>query len=73
MQQLLESCSRFHSPEEIDRGPDTHPKARIRAAVPRYDENVAGPLIAGDIGLAVLRWRCPHFGQWLRTLEQLDL
>ena len=36
------------------------------------DENVAGPLLAEDIGLATLRVRCPHFGEWLTRLEQLD-
>ena len=39
---------------------------------PDYDENVAGPLLAEDIGLATLRERCPHFGEWLTRLEQLD-
>ncbi len=45
---------------------------RIKQRIPAYDENVAGPLLAGDIGLSTLRQTCPHFGEWLRRLEQLD-
>jgi len=41
--------------------------------VPAYDENIAGPLLVEDIGLALLRERCPHFGEWLTHLERLDL
>ena len=44
----------------------------IQQKVPGYDENVAGPLIAEEIGLPILRVRCPHFGKWLTILEQLD-
>ena len=72
IQRLAEKCSPFQSPEEIDHGRHSHPKARIKGAIPRYDENVHGPLIAGEIGLAVLREKCPHFGGWLRMLEELD-
>ncbi|NLX56174.1 MAG: DUF4276 family protein [Planctomycetaceae bacterium] len=33
----------------------------------------AGPDIAKYIGLDVLRQRCPHFGDWIRRLESLDI
>ncbi len=69
---LVGETATFDTPEEIDHGQHSHPKARIQNAVEKYDENVAGPLIAHDIGLDVLRQRCPHFGQWLTRLEQLD-
>jgi hypothetical protein len=70
--QLQENCDRFASPEHIDHGQHGHPKARIKACFPDYDENVAGPLLAGSIGLAHLRSVCPHFGGWLNRLEYLD-
>jgi hypothetical protein len=69
---LCRDCGNFDTPEEINLGPHSHPKCRIEQKVPGYDENVAGPLLAEDIGLATLRARCPHFREWLPRLEQLD-
>jgi len=69
---LCRDCNQFASPEDIDHGPQTHPKQRIKNRVPQYDENVAGPLLAESIGLANLRNVCPHFGDWLTRLEQMD-
>jgi hypothetical protein len=72
MQASCRDCGAFVTPEEIDLGQHSHPKYRIQQKVEGYDENVAGPLLAEDIGLATLRVRCPHFGEWLSRLEQLD-
>jgi Domain of unknown function (DUF4276) len=69
---LCQECDAFATPEEINHGQHSHPKARIKQRVPEYAENIAGPLLAEDIGLANLRQHCPHFGEWLTRLEQLD-
>lgn len=69
---LSQACQAFGTPEEINLGQHSHPKYRIEQTVQGYDENVAGPLLAEDIGLATLRGQCPHFGNWLSRLEQLD-
>ncbi|MGO9597393.1 MAG: DUF4276 family protein [Isosphaeraceae bacterium] len=69
---LCGECTLFATPEDINHGQHSHPKHRIKSRVPSYDENVAGPLLAEEIGLAKLRERCPHFGQWLSRCEQLD-
>jgi hypothetical protein len=69
---LCRDCNGYATPEEINLGQNSHPKYRIKQRVRDYDENVAGPLLAEDIGLATLRNRCPHFGEWLTRLEQLD-
>ncbi len=69
---LAAVCAPFESPERIDHGLHSHPKARIEQHFDDYDENVHGPLLAEAIGLVTLRERCPHFGQWLTRLEQLD-
>lgn len=69
---LVMECQAFDTPEKINHGQHTHPKARIRKHIEDYDENVDGPLLAGDIGLETIRTKCPHFNQWLKTLEQLD-
>jgi len=69
---LSRECGEYATPEDINHGQHSHPKFRIKQRVPSYDENVAGPLLAEDIGLPTLRQRCPHFGAWLSRLEQLD-
>lgn len=69
---LTQECQPFASPELINDGQHTHPKARIQKYLPEYHENVHGPLLAENIGLQVLRDRCPHFGEWLTHLENLD-
>ena len=72
MDALCEECNAHSTPEEINHGQQSHPKFRIQARIPEYDENIAGPLLAEAIGLQSLRERCPHFGEWLTRLEQLD-
>jgi hypothetical protein len=72
LEALCQECGAYATPEEINLGQNSHPKRRIEQRVQGYDENVAGPLLAEDIGLATLRERCPHFGAWLTRLEQLD-
>ena len=69
---LAAECQPFETPERIDHGEHSHPKARIQKHFEDYDENLYGPLIASAIGLQVLRDQCPHFDQWLTRLEQLD-
>jgi hypothetical protein len=69
---LLTECDSFTSPELINDGQHTHPKARIKTYLEDYDENVDGPLLAQAIGLDRIRQKCPHFGQWLTKLENLD-
>lgn len=72
IQALAQECQLFDTPERIDDGEHTHPKARIKSHIEDYDENVDGPVLAADIGLETIRANCPHFDQWLTTLEQLD-
>jgi hypothetical protein len=72
LEALAGECQAFDTPERIDHGQHTHPKARIQTHFPDYDENVHGPLLTYSIGLPILRQRCPHFGRWLTRLEQLD-
>lgn len=72
MEALCRECGDYATPEEINLGQHSHPKHRIERKVRGYDENVAGPLLAEDIGLATLRVQCPHFGEWLTRLESVD-
>lgn len=70
---LLEIAEAFESPELINDGPITAPSKRIIAHIPEYafQKATAGPLIARQIGIDVMRERCPHFAQWVARLESL--
>lgn len=55
--------------EAINDSYETCPSRRITGLVSAYRKPVFGPIIAGRIGLDLLRVACPHFGQWLERLE----
>jgi hypothetical protein len=59
----------FDSPEHVDRL--SPPSYRIKDAVPEYSKTVDGPITASRIGFPKLREKCPHFGQWLKRMEDL--
>jgi hypothetical protein len=61
-------------PEDVDEGPNTHPSARFEKHLPGYQRAKVrvGASAVGAIGLHVLREKCPHFGQWLTRLENLQ-
>ncbi len=69
---LKAECKPFQTPEHINGGQLTHPKARIKKHIEDYDENVDGPALAQYVGLAAIKGKCPHFAEWLTKLEQLD-
>jgi len=69
IRELVTRLGEFASPEGVDgRRP---PSRWIKAAIPEYNKTIDGPTAASRIGLLRLRERCPHFGQWLRRLENL--
>lgn len=74
IRKLVEMASLFESPELIDDGRDTAPSKRISHTIPEYygRKASAGPLVAGHIGLAALRSKCEHFGEWLNRLESVE-
>lgn len=57
--------------EAINDSYETCPSHRIKRLVGAYRKPAYGPIIAGRIGLDVLRTACPHFGQWLERLEAI--
>jgi len=71
---LNNMVSRFESPEEINQGENTAPSKQIISRIPEYaDLKVSvGASIAEKIGLDTIRKKCPHFNEWLTTLEKLD-
>ncbi len=71
VRRLTEIQSAFHSPEEINDGPDTAPSKRILSFFPSYEKTLHGPLITAAVGLEPIRQVCPHFSEWLEWLEGL--
>lgn len=73
IRRLGETASCYESPEHIDDGSATAPSKRIIREIPAYDgrKASAGPLVAGRIGLHILRAQCHHFGRWIDRLEAL--
>ncbi|HPA31444.1 MAG TPA: DUF4276 family protein [Bacteroidia bacterium] len=61
------------NPEEINETPQTAPSKRIIQYLPDYEGQKAqvGPMVAEDIGLNLLRLKCPHFNEWITKLENL--
>lgn len=73
LQQLTASVAAFKNPEYINDGPNTAPSKRVEEAFGSagYQKPFHGPMIAIDIGLETMRERCPHFAQWVASLEAL--
>lgn len=73
IQDLIEECAPYSSPELIDDGETTAPSKRIIDKIADYggSKHSAGPLIARQIGLPTIRQKCPHFDSWLAKLESL--
>ena len=61
------------NPEEINESSQTAPSKRINRYLPNYEGQKAqvGPMVAEDIGLTLLRKRCPHFNEWIARLESI--
>jgi hypothetical protein len=71
VQNLVAEATQYASPELIDEGNTTAPSKRILREVPTYDKVVAGSVLAIELGLPLIRSRCPHFDEWTGRMEQL--
>ena len=58
-------------PEDINDGPATAPSKRLERHLSRYRKTQHGPACANDLGLPLIRSRCPHFDEWITWLEAL--
>ena len=68
-------AGKFETPEHIDSHPESAPSKQIINEIPEYAGRKvsAGPLIAGKIGLRVLREKCLHFHKWVANIEGLNV
>ncbi len=68
LEQSLRRCS---SVEEINGGRDTHPAARLSKlwGEVEFRKRQVGVPLAEQIGLSRMREKCPHFDEWISSLE----
>jgi len=61
----------FPTPEDINDSPITAPSKRVEQQMPEYEKPLFGTLAVLEIGLPRIRGECPHFAEWLSSLEAL--
>jgi hypothetical protein len=52
-------------------GKITAPSKRLTRIITGYQKTVFGPLLAGEIGLAKIRAKCPRFNHWIEKLSRI--
>ncbi|ABI57655.1 DUF4276 family protein [Alkalilimnicola ehrlichii MLHE-1] len=71
--QLQSIVDNYSDPEQINDNPTTAPSKRLEAIFRGYYRKTEhGPIIAEEIGLAVIRSQCPGFDGWITKLEGLN-
>ena len=70
IQKLVAEASQYKNPELINEGKLTAPSKRILREIPIYDKVVGGSVLAIELGISLIRTRCPHFDQWTGRMEQ---
>ena len=68
---LEKTLSEFANPEDINDGRMTAPSKRLATIITGYQKTVYGPLLAGEIGLAKIRARCPRVNRWIGHLSRI--
>ena len=59
-------------PERINDSPETAPSKRLRGIIPSYQKVANGLILAQGVGLEKMRDKCPHFHEWIDSLENLS-
>ena len=67
--QAIRRC--FPTPEDIDDNPDTAPSKRVFGLCPSYNKVLDGTRAANAVGIEAMRRACPHFRDWVESLERL--
>jgi hypothetical protein len=69
--QLAADVAVFAHAEDIDHGADTHPAARLAAAIPGFRNLKASNayFVLAEAGLDIARARCPRYHAWMKHWE----
>lgn len=65
---LEDAVSKFENPELINDSPQTAPSKRLEKSIVGYSKVLYGNCLAMDIGLKVIREKCPLFNEWVEKL-----
>lgn len=65
---ILEQCG---EPECINDSQNTAPSKRLESLTSRFKKTSTGIAVAKEIGLHMIRERCPIFNGWLTEIEGL--
>ncbi|NQS96872.1 MAG: DUF4276 family protein [candidate division Zixibacteria bacterium] len=68
--ELKAEIETFTNPELID--DDNPPSKRIKKKLRTYEKVADAPILALEIGLDIIRQKCPHFNEWISKLESLS-
>lgn len=68
MNALREAVATFETSELINDSPQTAPSKRLEKAVFGYSKVLYGNYLAMDMGLDMIRKKCPLFNEWVNTL-----
>ena len=70
-EEFIAILDQFNSPEEINDTPTGHPSQRIKDLIPGYQKPFLGAIAVLEIGVDIIREKCPNFNRWLTILEDL--
>ncbi|MDR1091544.1 MAG: DUF4276 family protein [Prevotella sp.] len=57
--------------EDINDGSATAPSDRLKKYLPEYEKGLDGAYLADEIGLLIIREKCPRFNNWIAELERI--
>jgi len=69
--QIISIIKECGEPENIDNSPVTAPSKRLESLSRRFRKTTTGIAILKEIGLSVIREKCPIFDSWVTTLENI--
>ena len=67
---LNKVITEYPNPEDINDNPNTAPSKRLLSLINGYSKVVDGVLILDEIGLDVVRAKCPRFNNWLIQIDE---
>lgn len=67
-----EIFTQYHNPEDINLGKNTAPSKRLLHHIIGYNKVVYGSILASEIGIPMIRNKCPRFTGWLTKIEELQ-
>lgn len=68
---LVQTINEYQNPELINDSNITDPSKRLLKIIKNYSKVTHGCLIAQEIGINMIRSKCPRFNKWIENLEKI--